>query len=50
MKKEYIIPQIEEIELKSRGALLIESMPKSEDEVSGGLASEFFDNGGSEDW
>lgn len=51
MKKEYMIPQTEVIKLKSEGCLLTESMERSETEVSGGLASEWFDDGESdEDW
>jgi len=49
MKKEYMIPQLEEIVLKSKGALLTESVTKSEKEVNGGLASEFYDDE-EEDW
>ena len=44
MKKEYMIPQLEEIVLKSKGALLAESLPMSEEKVDGGLASEFYDD------
>ncbi len=54
MKKEYMIPQLEEIVLKSKGTLLVESesVPKSNDEVEGGLAPDFFgeNDNSSEDW
>ena len=52
MKKEYMIPQLEEIVLKSKGTLLVESMPKSDDTVEGGLAPDFFggNDNSSEDW
>jgi hypothetical protein len=51
MKKEYMIPQLEVIKLKSEGCLLTESMERSETEVTSGLASEWFDDGESdEDW
>jgi len=53
MKKEYMVPQLEEIVLKSKGALLTESLTKdSNTEVSGGLASEFFggNDTDNEDW
>ena len=50
MKKEYMIPQLEEIVLKSKGALLTESLTKSGEEVNDGLASEFFDDENEEEW
>ena len=44
-----MIPQLEEIELKSKGALLTESVTKSGEEVNYGLASEFY-NDEEEEW
>ena len=52
MKKEYIIPQLEEIVLNSKGALLTESMTKNEETVTKEedvLSIKIFDDD-NEDW
>ena len=60
MKKEYINPVMEVVMLQSNNAILAGSDQWTETGGSGktnesnatgpGLAGEFFDNGGSEDW
>ena len=52
MKKEYINPEMEVVNIQIRQQMLAGS-PDAGDEYQDGdpvLSTEFFDNGGSEDW